>query len=494
MTELVRREAALTLGTSAEIHPGSVFTDLGLDSLMAVELRRALATATGVTLPATAVFDHPTPAGLAAYLGASLRDHGAADTGRTARVERVARRDVHPATEGQRRLWFLEQMRPGTAEYNVTMPVRLPRPLDRAAFTAAVAHVVRRHEALRTGLESPGGDLVQVVHDTVPTPLRFEEVATAGELAGRVRDEAATPFGLSGPVLLRCLVLTAPDEQVLCLTLHHAVIDAWSTVMVLNELFATYEEFRAGREPGASDAPLHLGDYAGWERDAVARGAFADGLGFFRDQLSGAPRLALPDATPGSQAEKAGFTLPATLRGELETLAAEAGVTLYTVLAGAFSVLLSRYSEQRDFSIGTVWSGRGLASSAEIIGFLANTLPLRCDLTADPNVTELLAALRSRVLGVMEHQNVPLSEVLKVADVPRNGEENPLFRAVFNYGLGAEPDDGTWQPYAGAFTGNVAGTAKFELTMSLAPDRGPSAGSWSSSHTSWTGKPPAAWP
>ncbi|MFB8419259.1 amino acid adenylation domain-containing protein [Streptomyces albidoflavus] len=472
LTELVRREAALTLGTSAEIHPGSVFTDLGLDSLMAVELRRALATATGVTLPATAVFDHPTPAGLAAYLGASLRDHGAADTGRTARVERVARRDVHPATEGQRRLWFLEQMRPGTAEYNVTMPVRVPRPLDRAAFTAAVAHVVRRHEALRTGLESPGGDLVQVVHDTVPTPLRFEEVATAGELAGRVRDEAATPFGLSGPVLLRCLVLTAPDEQVLCLTLHHAVIDAWSTVMVLNELFATYEEFRAGREPGASDAPLHLGDYAGWERDAVARGAFADGLGFFRDQLSGAPRLALPDATPGSQAEKAGFTLPATLRGELETLAAEAGVTLYTVLAGAFSVLLSRYSEQRDFSIGTVWSGRGLAGSAEIIGFLANTLPLRCDLTADPNVTELLAALRSRVLGVMEHQNVPLSEVLKVADVPRNGEENPLFRAVFNYGLGAEPDDGTWQPYAGAFTGNVAGTAKFELTMSLAPDRG----------------------
>ncbi|MHC3456019.1 amino acid adenylation domain-containing protein [Streptomyces prasinus] len=469
LTDLVRREAALALGTSAEIHPEAVFTDLGLDSLMAVELRRGLAAETGLPLPATAIFDHPTPAGLAAYLDEAVRNRGDG-TERAPRVERVARRDVHPATEGQRRLWFLEQMRPGTAEYNVTMPVRVAEPLDRAAFASAVEYVVRRHEALRTGLENRDGELVQVVHEEFPTPLRFEEVAASEEPADRIRAEAGTPFDLSGPVLLRCLVLTGTDEQVVCLTLHHAIIDAWSLVMMLHELFAAYGEFRAGRVPdSASESLAHLGDYAGWEQDAIERGAFEAGLGFFRDELAGVPRLGLPHATPESGAGKIGFVLPGTLRGELEALASDAGVTLYTVLAGAFAVLLSRYSGQRDFGIGTVWSGRALSGSAEIIGFLANTLPLRCDLTADPNVPDLLSALRSRVLGVMEHQNVPLSEVVKVVDAERNGEENPLFRAVFNYGLDAEPDDGTWQPFAGSFTGNVAGTAKFELTMSLAP-------------------------
>ncbi|OKJ97253.1 hypothetical protein AMK33_30180 [Streptomyces sp. CB02400] len=468
LTDLVRREAAEALGSSGEVHPDTRFTELGLDSLMAVELRRRLSAETGLSLPATAVFDHPTPAGLARYLDGRLGDRGD-DTGR-ARVRRVRRRDVHPATEGQRRLWFLEQMRPGTAEYNVTMPVRVAEPLDRAAFASAVEFVVRRHEALRTGLESRDGELVQVVHEEFGTPLRFEEAAGPEELAARIRDEAETPFDLSGPVLLRCLVLTGADEQVVCFTLHHAIIDASSLVMVLHELFAAYDAFRAGLVPDSgSEPPVHLGDYAGWERDAIARGAFEAGLGFFRSELAGAPRLELPRGTPDSGAGKIGFALPDALRGELETLASDAGVTLYTVLAGAFAALLSRYSDQRDFSIGTVWSGRTLSGTAEIVGFLANTLPLRCDLSADPTVPELLAAMRSRVLGVMEHQNVPLSEVVRAVGAERNGEENPLFRAVFNYGLGAEPDDGAWQPFAGSFTGNVAGTAKFELTMSLAP-------------------------
>ncbi|WP_143079233.1 SDR family NAD(P)-dependent oxidoreductase, partial [Streptomyces monashensis] len=469
LTDLVRREAAVALGVLDEIDPTAQFTELGLDSLMAVELRRRLSAETGLPLPATAVFDHPTPAGLAEFLSGCIGERGD-DTGRARRVERVERRGVHPATEGQRRLWFLERMRPGTAEYNVTMPVRVAGPLDRAAFASAVEFVVRRHEALRTGLESREGELVQVVHEEFDTPLRFDEVAGTEEQADRIRVESETPFDLSAPVLFRCLVLTGAKEQVVCFTLHHAIIDAWSLVTMLHELFAAYEEFRAGLVPDSgSESIVHLGDYAAWERDSVEQGAFEAGLDFFRRELAGVPRLELPRSDLDAGAGTVGFTLSDALRGELEGLAADAGVTLYTVLASAFAVLLARYSDQRDFSIGTVWSGRGLSGSAGIVGFLANTLPLRCDLSADPNVTGLLSAMKSRVLGVLEHQNVPLSEVVKVVGAERNGEENPLFRAVFNYGLGAEPDGDTWRPLAGCFTGNVAGTAKFELTMSLAP-------------------------
>ncbi|MGN9796432.1 amino acid adenylation domain-containing protein, partial [Streptomyces sp. OZ13] len=490
VTEMVRRDVAVVLGITdpQEIGDDQPLKDLGLDSLMAVELRRRLSAQVRAVLPADLAFAHPTPGALADHLLTHVFD-AAPGTGNPGTagaaplpLERAEQRDVHPATEGQSRLWFLEQMHPGTARYNVALRIRIARPLDRDAFVRALAWMAGRHEALRTGLGSREGRLVQNVHTDVTVPFTYEDLSGLGQDAvdDRIRQEELRPFDLAGPSLLRCRLLdTGADGQILCLTFHHSVTDGWSLTVFLRELYDAYRTFTAGQRPQAAEPAHHVGDYARWEQRSLTEGRFEEGLRFFAAELQGSPILELP---PGPQAVAEGaeggdavyFTVPAKLRGQLEALASEASVTPYTVFAGAFAVMLARYAGQDDFTLGTVWANRQLPGTSDVLGFFTNTLPLRCDLSGDPVFTDLLAAMQPRILGLVEHQSVPLTEVMKVADTPRTGDDNPLIRAVFNY-MGADfpalgsGEDAWLLPAGGNGAGNVRGASKFALGMNLAP-------------------------
>ncbi|MFJ9693761.1 amino acid adenylation domain-containing protein [Kitasatospora sp. NPDC101183] len=476
LEETVLREVAALLGTVEPVEADRRFRDLGMDSLMALRLRNRLTELTGATLPANLTLHHPTARAVTGYLlEHALGELPAAPAG--ARLERSARRDVHPATEGQRRLWFLEQLHPGTAQYHVALKLSVEGPLDRTAFGRALDHLAGRHEALRTGLALRGGELVQLVGESASIPLEWAEVQ---DLETAARAEELAPFDLGGPSLARCTVLTGPEgAQLICLTLHHAVVDGWSLTLLLHELHAAYRAFATGAEPGAAPVEHHLGDLAAWERTAALEGRFEEGLRHFTAELAGAPRLEFPPGPESAEQPEQGgdthyFTLPAALRAEVEALAARTSVTPYTVLVSAFAALLARTCDQADFSLGTVWANRQLPGSEGVVGFLVNTLPLRCDLTGEPTVSGLLAAMGEKVAAVAEHQGVPLSRLVQAVGAERNGEENPLFRAVFNYGSAELPTVGegsqAWRlPTTGSPAGNVRGASKFELGLTLAP-------------------------
>ncbi|MFG3510704.1 amino acid adenylation domain-containing protein [Streptomyces sp. NPDC047821] len=481
LTDIVRREAAAVLGAAGPVPGDKRLQELGLDSIMGLQLRNRLCELAGSTLPTNIAFTFPTAADLAEHL---LSDVLGADDDAAGPLPlvRAEARDVHPATEGQRRLWFLEQMNPGSAQYKVAMRVRTARPLDHATLTRALAWIVARHEALRTGLESRDGELVQVVHPDARAAVTFADLRGLGPdaLEEHIRHEEREPFDLGGESLFRCRVLDlAADDQVVCFSVHHAVTDGWSLSLFLMELFHAYEEYAAGREPDPAQAEFHLGDYAAWERRSIAEGRFEEALRFFAAELEGVERLELP---PGPDTVPEGaeggntlyFTVPAALRSGLEDLAARTSVTPYTVLVSAFATLLARTTDQYDFAVGTVWSSRQLPGTAGTFGFLANTLPLRCDLTGDPRFDDLLASMSPRVRGVFEHQSVPLTEVVRAVGGARTGDENPLFRAVFNYGGAAMPTvgegDAAWHlPATGSLAGNVRGASKFELGITLIP-------------------------
>ncbi|MGW2180921.1 amino acid adenylation domain-containing protein [Streptomyces sp. NPDC001732] len=481
LIDVVRREAATVLGAPEPVPADKRFQELGLDSIMGLQLRNRLCDLTGSTLATNLAFTYPTAQDLAAHL---LSDVLAAsgDESAVLPLERVEARDVHPATEGQRRLWFLERMNPGSAQYKVAMRIRTARPLDHATLTRSLEWIVARHEALRTGLEMRDDELVQIVHPDVPVPVLFEDLSESGAdaLEEHVHHEEQEPFDLGGTSLFRCRVLDlAADDQVVCFSLHHAVTDGWSLSLFLMELFHAYQEFLAGRRPDPEQAEFHLGDYAEWERRSIAEGRFEEALHFFGTELEGVERLEFPPGPDGVPEGAEGgdtlyFTVPAGLRTELEALAARTSVTPYTVLVSAFATLLARSTDQYDFAVGTVWSNRQLPGMSGTFGFLANTLPLRCDLSGDPRFEELLASMSPRVRGVFEHQNVPLTEVVRAVGGARTGDENPLFRAVFNYGGAAMPTvgegDAVWHlPPAGSLAGNVRGASKFELGITLIP-------------------------
>ncbi|MFG3242565.1 amino acid adenylation domain-containing protein [Streptomyces sp. NPDC048157] len=475
LTQTVRQEAAAVLGAADPVPADKRLQELGLDSIMAFQLRNRLTELTGAALPANMAFKHPTPHDIAAY----VLEHGIGDLGNVpaaAPLERSAQRDAHPATEGQRRLWFLEQMRPGTPQYNTPLVLRIARPLDPDVLSRALRRVMDRHEALRTGLEIRDGQLVQVVHGTYALPFAHEDMSASGarETDARIRRAELEPFDLGGESLLRCLLLDTADGQVLVLNQHHAVTDGWSLTLLTRELFDTCRGLAEGNEPGTPDPALHLGDYAAWEQAGIAQGRFDDGLRYFEAELAGMGRLEFAPAADGDEGGTLDFTLPAELHASLEALANRESVTPYTVYASAFSALLARTTGTYDFGLGTVWANRQLPGVEGLAGFLVNTLPLRCDLTGDPSFTGLLAATASRVMGLLEYQDVPLTEIVRVAGGERAGEENPLFQAVFNYRSTSLPalgeGDEAWTPVDDAAVGGgPRGVAKSELGLTLAP-------------------------
>ncbi|MFE7619798.1 SDR family NAD(P)-dependent oxidoreductase, partial [Streptomyces sp. NPDC057496] len=519
LVELVRAEATTVLGLSSTILADQRFQKLGLDSLTAVELRRRLTAATGTTLPSTVAFEHPTPERLADRLMRDLDpDHDTSATPAAPAATpteqpvpvttattpsaspmpsaRPARSTVRPATEGQKRLWFLERLDPGSAQYNATMTLHLNGALDREAFERSVLWLMERHEALRTGLESRDGQLVQVVHENVDAPVTYRDATglSADEARALLHAEELKPFAVSGRTLLRLFVLTTdtaaetiadenPDKgdsrQSVCLTMHHAITDGWSIALLLSELTDAYRAFRSGTEPDRSAPAGCPGDLAAQEEEALRTGLFDEGVHFFREQLAGVPRLEFPPG-PGTAPESGGdsaggtvhFTIPAGLRSGVEELASDRSVTPYTVLVSAFAVLLGRVTGQDDFGLGTVWANRQLPEAEGMVGFLANTLPLRCDLTGDPAFDELIGSMAPRVLGTMEHQAVPLTEVVRAVGGPRTGDENPLFRCLFNYAsmpMAAQGNEFWRLSTEGSLAGNVDGAAKFDLGLTLLP-------------------------
>nr|WP_256106154.1 non-ribosomal peptide synthetase/type I polyketide synthase [Streptomyces sp. ODS05-4] len=491
LAALVGAEAAAVLGAPEPVPGDKRMQELGLDSIMALHLRNRLVELTGATLPANLAFTCPTPADVAGHLlDHALGELEAALPAARPALPRAERRDLHPATEGQQRLWFLEQLRPGSAEYHTPLVLRTARPLDPDAFTAALRLVVDRHEALRTALHSRDGELVQVVsaEQDFELPLVFEDLSQLDEdaLDARLRAEERAPIDLAAGAL-RCLVADTHDGgQLIGLYLHHAVTDGWSLSLLTRELFDAYTALSAGAEPRLPEVTGQPGDYAAWERRTLAEGGFAPGIDHFTAELAGMGRLDLPaaDPAPGTvrdgdeAAEPAGtlgFALPAELRAAVEEAAAEAGVTPYTVYAGAFAVLLARVTGSEDFGLGTVWANRQLPGVEGLVGFLVTTLPLRCDLTGNPSFDQVLAATSRRVRGLLDHQDVPLSEIVKAVGGDRSGADNPLFSAVFNYratdfpALGEGPDAWTHLPRA-AVGGGPRGVAKSALGLTLAPD------------------------
>ncbi|MFE4575384.1 non-ribosomal peptide synthetase [Streptomyces chartreusis] len=362
------------------------------------------------------------------------------ETGATSPADRP---QLWPLTPPQQALWFLENFNPGSSFYVIGLGLVLRGPLATDAMRTAVIDTITRHESLRSRFLTVAGRPYQTFRPTADVQLELTDLSHEPdpERAARayLEEMSAAPFDLGAepPVRLR-LVRLSHNRHALLLAVHHIVFDGWSTQVLLSDLAACYAARRAGREPQLAPPEIGIGEYAADLAGTLGRGLADDELEYWRDALHAAPVLDLPTDRPRPTMRSfAGaantLSLDAATSASVRELARRTDTTVFTVLATAFTTLMSQLSGSDDVVIGVPLAGRTSAATHGLIGFFANTLPLRVDLAGARTFHEALDRHRGPVHELLTRQHVPFAGLVDALAPPRRANRNPYYDVCFQY-------------------------------------------------------------
>ncbi|GAA2785378.1 amino acid adenylation domain-containing protein [Kitasatospora sp. CM 4170] len=448
------------------------FFALGGHSLSATRLLSRLRLETGQQVPVAALFDAPTPAGVAGRL-----TPGGPRSQARPPLAPAGRPELLPLSHGQESMWFLNRIDASGATYNIPLVVPLAGGLDVGALRAALADLADRHESLRTLLtETDGRPRQRVLPAGERAPQLTEVDCPAEEVAAQLTATLRHRFDLAGELPLRAWLLGTGRDRVLVLVLHHSAGDGWSLRPLADDLSAAYAARLAGRGPGWRPLPVQYADYALWQRRLLApppagTGLLEQQLTFWRQALAGLPEDAgLPadrprGTRPGDGAART-LTVDAGLHRALLRQAEDGEASLFMVLQAALGALLTRWGAGPVVAIGTPVAGRTDPALDDLVGLLTNTLVLPTDASGDPDFRTLLARVRAVDLAAYDHQDVPFPLLVEALNPPRHPARHPLFQvmlALQNAGeavLRLGPTTAPLRPTA-------TGTAKFDLFLDV---------------------------
>ncbi|WP_193102747.1 amino acid adenylation domain-containing protein [Burkholderia sp. Z1] len=439
------------------------FFDYGGDSLQAMQLVSRIWGSFSVEIGIDAIFELQTIGAVSDLIEASSPRAGAT----AGNILPRSRANDLPLSFPQQRLWFLAQLEGPSAAYNISSALRFDGELDLSRLRAAVSGISRRHEILRTTFPAIDGLGVQRIAPPAPVALDVVDVASESEALALLAEEADRPFDLAaGPLYRVVLYRVHADLHVFGVVMHHIVSDAWSSGILIGELAALY----AGQP--LPELAIQYADYAVWQHERLASADTHRELALLSASLTDAPDLIeLPTDRPRPAIQQfRGAVLPFRLDGEradgLRAIARASGTSTFMVVLAAYALLLSRYSHQQDLVIGSPIANRRSSMTEPLIGFFANMLALRVDLSGNPTFGELLARVKRVALDGYSRQEIPFEQVVDSLKLERNLSRTPVFQAVFAYEKA--------QSQALSFPGLVATpvsvethTAKFDLTLHI---------------------------
>ncbi|WP_100466360.1 non-ribosomal peptide synthetase [Mycobacteroides abscessus] len=433
------------------------FFELGGHSLLAARLVAQIRAQFGIDLTVRAVFDRPTPAGLAEQLVTYFREEfeieldeldldesdemeAAPQDGRPDLVA-AERPERLPLSSSQLSMWFECQMEGVTDIGNMWLALRFDGPLQTPALIAALNDVVARHEALRTNIAIHEGAPYQIVHPSreLAVPILRSSPEALSDTLAELRHHI---FGLETESLIRpAIIELSAREHVLALVVHHIVVDHASFTVIVDDLIAAYRARLEGQAPQWDPQPVQYADYVLWQRDAFAPDSeFGQAeVNFWRQQLAGVPTeiaVAHDRARPqilGKRGEVAKFVMEPERRQALTRMAEQRGVTEFMVYQAALAVVLHRLGGGTDIVIGSPVAARVHPHVAKLVGLFANMVALRNDLSGDPSLRSVLERSRDATLNAHAHQELPIEKLVEAVNPVRSLSWNPLFQTMVNF-------------------------------------------------------------
>ena len=353
---------------------------------------------------------------------------------------------VFPASFAQQRLWFLDQLDPGTAAYNLPRAFRILGPLNVDNLTRAFQILIERHAALRTVFDSIEGEGRQIVlsEAEVEIPVvdlsEFRQSAREDEALRIAAEEGRKPFDLrEGPLIRPVLVRLEAEKHFLILTMHHIIADGWSIALLFREVTSTYAAITKGESPDLPELPLQYTEYAQWQREYMTGEVLSGEIDFWKGKLAGAqPLLELPldhprPATASWKGATEQLDVPLATLAKLKALAQSESSTLFMVAMAAFQSLLWRYTNQESILIGTPIAGRNDVDLENMIGLFVNTLIFRGDFSANLTFRDVVRQVRAFALEAYAHQDVPFEKLVEELVPQRSLDTHPLFQVLFTF-------------------------------------------------------------
>ena len=404
-----------------------------------------------------------------------------AEGGQPGPLRRIPRNGLVPASSAQQRLWFLNQVDPGQANYNIGGGLRFTGPLDTEFMRQAILTLINRHEAFRTRIVENSGqpwlellDTSRVSVDIVdlsahPADRRDEEVRLLGESLLR------TPFDMAQGTLAAFLIIRlAPDDHVILVCMHHVISDGWSLAIVCKEMSALYDSLAGGRAADLAPLPIDYLDYAAWEATQVRAGYFDAQLAYWKNQLKGAPAtLELPTdrlrpPVPSHHGSRLRRYFYGRLIASLEAYSREQNATLFMTLLAAWQVLMYRYSGQDDIVVGAPVANRDSPELEGVIGCLVNNIPLRGRLHGNPRFSDFLAQIKQTTLAAFDHRALPFDKLVQALNPERSVNHAPIFQVFFTL-LSFPVQSLAPAGLTADFVEPDSGASRFDLALDMGP-------------------------
>jgi amino acid adenylation domain-containing protein len=360
-------------------------------------------------------------------------------------IQPVPRDCELPLSFAQQRLWFVQQLSPDNDSYNMLEALRLDGALNIVALEQSLNELVRRHEILRTTFPTVDGKPIQKIAPATTLNLSIHDLQglSADEQTAQIRQfaesQASAPFNLAfGPLVQFTLLQLSPKEYVLLLKMHHIIYDGWSLNIFFVELSQLYAAFIQGLPNSLPELSIQYADFAFWQRQWLTGEVLERQVNYWQKQLAGVPPvLELPTDKPRPpiqtfQGAAKSLVLDRELTQRLQHLSQQSDATLFMTLLAAFLVLISRYTGQPDIIVGSPIANRNSPQIEQLMGFFANTLALRGNLSNNPSFAEFLAQVRQTTLSAYAHQDLPFEMLVEKLQPERNLSRNPLVQVMFS--------------------------------------------------------------
>ncbi len=415
------------------------FFELGGHSLLATQLTSRIRDALGVEIALKELFEHPVVHELARAIDqVKSKQEGLEEPP----IVPIDRNGPLPLSFAQQRLWFLHQLDPNDASYNIPAAFRVQGPLNVQRLQQVFDEIARRHETLRTVFKTVDGKAhveilpespIVVQHQVLPPDQTDRE-----SIERLIIREARSPFDLEKGPLTRIKVLQiSAREFVIVLNMHHIISDGWSMGILMNEVATIYRAFSAHQADPLPPLKIQYVDFAAWQRKWLSGKVLQEQLDYWKRVLGhGSPPLQLPTdkprpVTPTSNGAHVHFKIEKHLAEKMNAFCQKYKVTPFMAYLAAFMVLLHKYSGQEDISVGTPIANRNRSEIENIIGFFVNTLVMRGDLSGDPTFEEFLQQIRQTALGAYAHQDLPFEKLVDAIQSERDVRHTPLFQVMF---------------------------------------------------------------